>query len=56
MVFDPILESSRLPPTVPWALHNSGVDGARVSTWGGCLARSLLGSDIFPHGTIRWTC
>jgi hypothetical protein len=50
-VFGPILESSRLLPTVPWALRGSGVDGARVSYCGGCLARSLLGSDIFPHGS-----
>jgi hypothetical protein len=41
-MLEPVLESSRLPPTVPQALHESGVDGARVSSWGGCLARSLL--------------
>jgi hypothetical protein len=53
-VFGPILESSRLAPTVPWALHDSGVDGARVDCWGGCVARSLLGSDVFPCRAIRW--
>jgi hypothetical protein len=31
MVFGPILESSRLPLTIPWALHSSGMNGARVS-------------------------
>jgi hypothetical protein len=53
-VFGPVLESSRLPLTIPWALHNSGVDGAQVGSWGGCLARYLLGGDVFPHGAIRW--
>jgi hypothetical protein len=53
-VFGPVLESSRLPLTIPWALHSSGVDGTQVGSWGGCLARSLLGGDVFPHGAIRW--
>jgi hypothetical protein len=53
-VFGPILESSRLPLTVPQALHASGVDDARVGSWRGCLANSLLSGDIFPRGTIRW--
>jgi hypothetical protein len=34
-VFGTILESSRLPPTVPQALHGSGVDGTRVDSYGG---------------------
>jgi hypothetical protein len=54
MVFGPVMESSRLPPTIPRALHDSGVDDARVGSWGDCLARSLLGSDVFPHGAMRW--
>jgi hypothetical protein len=54
MVFRLVLESSRLPPTVPWALHDSGVDGARVSSYRGYLAKSLLGGDVFPRGTMRW--
>jgi hypothetical protein len=53
-VFEPILETSRLPPTIPWVLHDSGVDGARISFWGDWLARSLHGDDIFPHGVMRW--
>jgi hypothetical protein len=31
-VFGPILESSRLPPTVSQAHHDSGVDGAGVGS------------------------
>jgi hypothetical protein len=54
MVFRLVLESFRLPPTVPWALHDSGVDGARVSSYRGYLAKSLLGGDVFPRGTMRW--
>jgi hypothetical protein len=53
MLFGPIMESSGLPPTTPRVLHGSGVDGARVSSWGGCLARSLLGGDVFPRGAMR---
>jgi hypothetical protein len=41
MVFGPILESSGLPPTIPWALHDSG--GGRCS--GRFLGRLL--SDVF---------
>jgi hypothetical protein len=55
MVFKPILGFSRLPRTVPRALHDSGVDGARASSWGGCLARYLLGGDVVPRGAMRWT-
>jgi hypothetical protein len=44
MVFRPVLESPRLPLTIPRAFHGSGVDGAQVGSWGGYLARSLLGS------------
>jgi hypothetical protein len=54
-MFGPILESSRLPLTVPQVLHGSGVDGAWVGSSRGCLAKSLLGGDIFPHGVMRWT-
>jgi hypothetical protein len=54
-VFGPILESSRLPLPVSQALHGSEVDGARVGSWRGCLARSLFGGDIFPRGVMRWT-
>jgi hypothetical protein len=32
MVFEPILESSRLPLTIPRALHDSGVNGAWVGS------------------------
>jgi hypothetical protein len=53
-VFGPVLESSRLPNTIPRALHGSGVDDARISSWGGCLARSLLGGDTFLCGVMRW--
>jgi hypothetical protein len=53
-VFMPILESSRLPLSVPWAIHGSEVTGARVGSWRGCLARSLLGDDVFPRGGVRW--
>jgi hypothetical protein len=31
-VFGPVLEATRLPLTVPCALHSSGEDGARVSS------------------------
>jgi hypothetical protein len=53
-VFRPVLESSKLPATVPQAQHDSGVDNALVSSFGGCLARSLLGDDVFPCGAMRW--
>jgi hypothetical protein len=53
-VFRTILESSRLPPTIPQVLHDNGVDDAWVGSLGGCLARSLLGGDVFPHGAMRW--
>jgi hypothetical protein len=48
MVFGPIMGSSKLPLTIPRALHGSGVNGAWVGSWRGCLARSLLGGDVFP--------
>jgi hypothetical protein len=47
-VFGPVLESSRLPLSIPWALHSSEVNGTQVNLQRGCLARSLLGNDIFP--------
>jgi hypothetical protein len=53
-VFEPILQSSRLPLTVPRALHGSGGNGAQVGSWRGCLVRSLLGDIIFPCGVMRW--
>jgi hypothetical protein len=54
MMFGPVLESSSLPVTIPYALHGSGVNGARVGSWRGCLVRFLLGGDVFPHGAMRW--
>jgi hypothetical protein len=54
-VFGPVLEPSRLPLIVPWALNGCGEDGAQVSSWRGCLVRYLLGGDIFPYGAMRWT-
>jgi hypothetical protein len=53
MMFGHIVESSMLPPIISWALHDSGVDGARINSWGGCLARYLLGDDVFPHRAMR---
>jgi hypothetical protein len=41
--------------SLPQALHGSEVNGPRVSSWRGCLARSLLGDDIFPRGGMRRT-
>jgi hypothetical protein len=32
ILFGPVLESSRLPPTIQWALHGNGVDDARVGS------------------------
>jgi hypothetical protein len=51
-VFGPILEPSRLPFSVPQTLHGSEVNGVWVGSWRGCLARSLLGADIFPRGAV----
>jgi hypothetical protein len=31
-VSDPVLVSSRFPPTIPRALHGSGVDGAWIDS------------------------
>jgi hypothetical protein len=53
-VFKLVLVSSRLHPIVPWGHHGSGVDGARVSSLGGCFARSLLGGDVFSYGVMMW--
>jgi hypothetical protein len=53
-VFGPILESFRLPLTVPRALHGSEENGTWVGSWRGCLVRSLLSGDVFPHGAMRW--
>jgi hypothetical protein len=49
MVFGPVLESSRLRPTIPQALHDSRGNNAQVGSWRGCLVRSLLGGDAFPR-------
>jgi hypothetical protein len=53
-VFRPILESYRLPLSIPRVLHDSGMDGAWVSSWGGILAWSLLGGDVFSRGAMKW--
>jgi hypothetical protein len=53
--FGPVLESSWLPLTIPQALPSSRRNGALVHSWRGCLVRSLLGSDVFPRGAMRWT-
>jgi hypothetical protein len=47
--------SLSLSLSVPRALHDSEVNGARVGSWRGRLARSLLRDDIFPHGAVRRT-
>jgi hypothetical protein len=52
-VFRHVLESSRLPLSIPHALHGSEVNGVRVGSWRDCLVRSLLGDDVFPHGGMR---
>jgi hypothetical protein len=54
MLFGPILESSRLPLTIPQALHGSWENGASVYTKRGCLVRSLHGGDVFPCGVMMW--
>jgi hypothetical protein len=51
-VFGPVSESSRLPLSVPRALHDSEVNDARVGSWSGCLERSLLSDDVFPRGAM----
>jgi hypothetical protein len=55
MVFRHVLVSSRLPLSIPGDLHGSEVNGARVGSWRGCLARSLLGDNVLPHGGTRRT-
>jgi hypothetical protein len=55
MAFGLALKSSRLSLSLPRALHGSEVNGPWVSSWRGCLARSLLGDDIFPRGGMRRT-
>jgi hypothetical protein len=52
MVFGLVSEFSRLPLSVPWALHCNEVNGARVGSWRGCLTRSFLGGDIFSCGLL----
>jgi hypothetical protein len=49
IVFRHVLESSKLPLSIPQALHGSEVNGSYVGSWGGCLARSLFSGDIFPR-------
>jgi hypothetical protein len=51
-VFGPVLESYRLPLSIPRALHVSEVNGAWVGPRRGCLARSLLADDDFPRGGV----
>jgi hypothetical protein len=46
-VFGSVLESSRLPLSISRVLHVSEVNGTRVDSRRGCLARSLLGDDVF---------
>jgi hypothetical protein len=53
-MFEPVLESSRLPLSVPQVLHGSEVNGAGVDLCRGFLERSLLGDDIFSRGGVRW--
>jgi hypothetical protein len=53
-VFGPILESSGL--FLCSLVHPGGeVNDARVSAWRDCFVMSLLGSDFFPRGVVRWT-
>jgi hypothetical protein len=52
---EPVLKSSRLPLSIPQALHGSKVNDAQVNSQRGCLTRSLLGDDVFPRGGVRWT-
>jgi hypothetical protein len=54
-VFGPVLESSKFPLSIPRALHGCEVNGALVILRRGCLARSLLGDDVFPRGGVQWT-
>jgi hypothetical protein len=46
MVFGNVLESSRLPLSIPWALHSSEVKGSRVGSHRGCVVKSLLSGDV----------
>jgi hypothetical protein len=55
VVFEPILESSRLPLSNPWVLHGGEVNGARVGLHKGCLVRFLLDDNAFPRGRVWWT-
>jgi hypothetical protein len=51
-VFGPVLVPFGLPFSIPQALHDSEVNGAQVGLWRGCLARSLLGDDVFPSDLL----
>jgi hypothetical protein len=51
-VFEPILEASRLPLSIPRFLHGSELNGAQLGSRRGCLARSLLDDNVFPHGGV----
>jgi hypothetical protein len=54
-VFNPILESSRQPLSIPRAFHGSEENGAQVGWQRGCLMRSLLGDGVFPRVGVQWT-
>jgi hypothetical protein len=54
-VFRSVLESSRLPLSIPQALHGSEVNAAWVSSWRDYFAVAWLGGDVFPRGVVRWT-
>jgi hypothetical protein len=53
-MFKLVLESSRLPLTIPQAFLISGGNGARGDSWRCCLVMSLLDGGVFPHGVMRW--
>jgi hypothetical protein len=53
MVFGPILKCYKLPLIVPRALHGSGVNGARVGSWRGCLPRAQ-GLPVRSHLILSW--
>jgi hypothetical protein len=40
---------------VPRALHSTEVNCVQVDSWRGCLARFLLGNDVFHRGVVQWT-
>jgi hypothetical protein len=52
MVFGLVLESSRLPLSIPRALHGSEANGAWVGSQRGCLARPLLADDVLCNTPV----